>query len=71
MNRNEALSLLQQHVETQRVLRHSMAVEAAMRAYARKYGEDEERWGLIGLLHDIDFEKYPTEHPLRGPELLE
>lgn len=70
MNREEGLALLKTHVETQRVLRHSLAVEAAMKAYARKFGEDEERWGLLGLLHDIDFEKYPEVHPAKAPELL-
>ena len=71
MNRVEALKLLKEHVKTDRLLRHSFAVEAAMVAYARKFGEDENRWGLLGLLHDIDFEKYPEEHPKHAPELLE
>ncbi|MBI9013948.1 MAG: HDIG domain-containing protein [Clostridiales bacterium] len=70
MNRDEGLALLKTHVETQRVFRHSLAVEAAMKAYAKKFGEDEERWGLLGLLHDIDFEKYPDVHPQKAPELL-
>lgn len=70
MTREEAVELLKEHVKTDRVLRHSLAVEAAMIAYAKKFGEDEHRWGLLGLLHDIDFEKYPEEHPNRAPELL-
>jgi len=70
MNRNEALELLKEHVKTDRVLRHSLAVEAAMIAYAKKFDADENRWGLLGLLHDIDFEKYPEEHPAKAPELL-
>ena len=70
MNREEGLKLLKTHVETQRVYRHSLAVEAAMKAYAKKFGEDEEQWGLLGLLHDIDFEKYPEIHPGKAPELL-
>lgn len=70
MNRDEALALLKKHVKTDRLLRHSFAVEAAMIAYARKFGEDEKRWGLLGLLHDIDFEKYPDDHPKHTPELL-
>ncbi len=71
MNRSEALELLKEHVKTDRVFRHSLAVEAAMRSYARKFNADEERWGLLGLLHDIDFEKYPEIHPAKAPELLD
>lgn len=70
MNRSDALELLKEHVETDRVFRHSLAVEGAMRAYARHFQEDVDRWGLIGLLHDIDFEKYPDVHPAKAPELL-
>jgi len=70
MTREDGLALLKTHVETQRVYRHSLAVEAAMKAYAKKYDEDVEKWGLIGLLHDIDFEKYPDIHPAKAPELL-
>jgi putative nucleotidyltransferase with HDIG domain len=70
MNRNEALELLKKHVTSDQLLRHSFAVEAAMVAYAKKFGEDEEKWGNLGLLHDIDFEKYPEEHPDHAPELL-
>ncbi|WP_291569015.1 MULTISPECIES: HDIG domain-containing metalloprotein [unclassified Clostridium] len=71
MERKEALALLKEHVKTDRVLRHSLAVEGAMIAYAIKFGQDEDYWGLLGLLHDIDFEKYPEEHPNRAPEILE
>lgn len=71
MNRNEALELLKEHVKTDRVFRHSLAVEAAMIAYAKKFDKDPERWGLLGLLHDIDFEKYPDLHPAKAPELLD
>jgi putative nucleotidyltransferase with HDIG domain len=71
MKREEALVLLKEHVKTDRVFRHSLAVEAAMIAYGKKFGEDENYWGLLGLLHDIDFEKYPEEHPNRAPEFLE
>ncbi len=71
MTRDQAFVLLQEHVETKRVLKHSLAVEAAMMAYARKFGEDEHYWGLVGLLHDIDFEKYPEEHPMKSPPILE
>lgn len=71
LTRDEAFTLLKEHVETKRVLKHSLAVEAAMRAYARKFEEDENYWGLVGLLHDIDFEKYPEEHPMKAPPILE
>lgn len=71
MKRDEALQLLRTHVKTDRILKHSFAVEAAMIAYARKFNEDEERWGLLGLLHDIDYEKYPEEHPAYAPSILE
>jgi predicted hydrolase (HD superfamily) len=70
MKRNEALELLKEHVKSDQLLRHSFAVEAAMVAYSKKFGEDEEKWGNLGLLHDIDFEKYPDEHPHHAPELL-
>lgn len=70
MNRDTALALLKEHVKSDRLLRHSFAVEAAMSAYAAKFGEDPNRWGLIGLLHDVDFEKYPEIHPQKAPELL-
>lgn len=70
MKRSEALELLKEHVKTDRVLRHSLAVEGAMIAYAKHFDADEEKWGNLGLLHDIDFEKYPEEHPARAPELL-
>lgn len=70
MNREEAVALLKEHVKTERVFRHSLAVEAAMIAYAKKFGEDQSRWGMLGLLHDIDFEEYPEVHPAKAPELL-
>lgn len=71
MLREQAFTLLKEHVETKRVLKHSLAVEAAMIAYAKKFDEDQEYWGLVGLLHDIDFEKYPEEHPMKSPEIFE
>jgi putative nucleotidyltransferase with HDIG domain len=64
------MDILQQHVTGDVLLKHSLAVEAAMRAYAEKFGEDVEYWGAVGLLHDIDFELFPHEHPSHAPELL-
>ena len=68
--RDEALTLLEEWVENENLRKHMLAVEAALRAYARERGEDEERWGLAGLLHDLDWEKYPDEHPLRAAAAL-
>lgn len=77
MNRSEALALVQEYTKNQNLLKHMLAVEAAMRAYAKKFGQDEESWGLAGLLHDFDYEKYPNnahhptqEHPSVGVQLL-
>jgi putative nucleotidyltransferase with HDIG domain len=72
MNRESAFALLQEFVKDQSLIRHMLAVEAAMRAYARKLGHDEERWGIVGLLHDFDYERWPNapDHPLKGSEIL-
>jgi len=69
--REEALTLLKKYTKSESLLKHAFAVEAGMRAYAKKYGEDEDRWAAVGLLHDIDYEMYPEEHPLKGVEILE
>lgn len=71
MTRDDALSLMHEHTASDALRKHMYAVELAMRAYARKLGEDEERWGLVGLLHDFDYEMYPDEHPMKGKEILE
>jgi putative nucleotidyltransferase with HDIG domain len=70
--RADAWALLQEYVSDVSLIRHMLAVEAAMRAYARKLGEDEEKWAVIGLLHDFDYEKWPNppDHPLKGSEIL-
>ena len=68
--REEALALLEEWVESASLRNHMKSVEAAVRFYARKFGEDEELWGLAGLLHDLDWEKYPEEHPLKAVEAL-
>jgi putative nucleotidyltransferase with HDIG domain len=72
MQREQAFALLTEYVSDQSLVRHCLAVEAAMRAYARKFGEDEEKWGVVGLLHDFDYERWPNppDHPLKGSEIL-
>ncbi len=70
MTRDQALSILKEYTQSESLLKHAYAVEAAMRAYAKKFGEDEELWGVVGLLHDFDYEKYPDEHPMKGSEIL-
>jgi putative nucleotidyltransferase with HDIG domain len=72
MNRADAYSLLTEYVTDQGLVRHCLAVEAAMRAYARKLGEDEEGWAIVGLLHDFDYQRWPQppDHPLKGSAIL-
>jgi putative nucleotidyltransferase with HDIG domain len=72
MNRADACSLVTEYTQNPSLIKHMLAVEAAMRAYARKLGEDEERWGIVGLLHDFDYERWPDppNHPLKGSEIL-
>jgi len=70
-SRVKAWSILTTHVHEKPLLNHCQAVEIAMRAYAEKYGEDVEYWGAVGLLHDVDFEKYPEEHPSHTGQILE
>ena len=72
MTREEALALVREYVKNEGLVRHMLSVEAAMRFYAEKFGEDAERWGLIGLLHDFDWEIHPTldQHPQDGAPLL-
>jgi predicted hydrolase (HD superfamily) len=69
-SREEALGLLEEWVENQGLRNHMRSVEAAVRWYARAAGEDEDIWGLAGLLHDLDWEKYPEQHPLRAVDEL-
>jgi putative nucleotidyltransferase with HDIG domain len=73
VNREESWKLLCEWTESDSLRKHMLAVEAAMRAYARKFGADEEKWGITGLLHDMDYEKHPTpdEHPMVGVRELE
>jgi putative nucleotidyltransferase with HDIG domain len=72
MDRAEALSLVREYVKNENLVRHMLAVEAAMRYYAEKFGEDVETWGLTGLLHDFDWEIHPTleQHPQEGAPIL-
>lgn len=72
MTRSDALILLKEYTKSDALLKHMYAVEGAMRAYARKYSEDEETWGITGLLHDFDYEMFPQapDHPQKGSEIL-
>ena len=72
MNYIDALNLMHEYTKSDALRKHMYSVEAPMRAYARTYGEDEETWAIVGVLHDFDYEMYPTipEHPLKGSEIL-
>jgi putative nucleotidyltransferase with HDIG domain len=69
--REEALNLLHRYNDTDSLRKHAYAVEGVMRYIARKYGEDEEKWGVIGLVHDLDYERYPDQHCTKTREILE
>jgi len=73
MTREAAWQLLTEYTKSESLLRHALAVEASMREYARRFGEDEEKWGIVGLLHDFDYERWPdpADHPLKGAAILE
>jgi putative nucleotidyltransferase with HDIG domain len=72
MDRAHAFGLVTEYVKDPGLQRHMLAVEVAMRAYARKLGQDEETWGIVGLLHDFDYERWPNppDHPLQGSAIL-
>ena len=72
LNREEAFRLFKEWNQNEGLVKHGLAMEAALRAYARKFGEDEEKWGITGMLHDIDYERHPTveEHGKVGAETL-
>lgn len=69
-SREEAFDLLRRYTKTDSLIKHALAVEAVMRSMARKRGEDEQRWGVIGLIHDLDWEQYPEQHCQVTPKLL-
>lgn len=72
ITRDQAWAIVTEFTTNPRLLNHMQAVEVCMRAYARRYGEDHEYWGIIGLLHDFDYERYPEppDHPLQGERIL-
>ena len=72
MNREDNLKLLREYVQNESLIRHMLAVEAAVRAYAVKWGEDVDKWATVGLLHDFDYERWPNppDHPLQGSKIL-
>lgn len=69
-NREEALKLLHEYTKTDNLRKHAYAVESVMRYIARKLGEDEEKWGVIGLVHDLDYEQFPDQHCTKTNEIL-
>jgi predicted hydrolase (HD superfamily) len=73
LSRDEAWRLLTEYTKSESLLKHALAVEAAVRGYARKFGEPEIEWSIVALLHDFDYERWPTQedHPFRGCEILE
>ncbi len=68
--REETWTLFRKYNESESLIKHALAVEGVMRYMARKYGEDEEKWGIIGLVHDLDYEKYPDQHCQKTEEIL-
>ena len=69
--REEALALLKEYNQSDSLIRHGLAVEAVMRHFAEKFGHDPEKWGIIGLVHDLDYEKYPEQHCAMSKKILE
>ena len=72
VNRADALELMQEYTQSESLRKHMLAVEASVRGYAREFGENEEEWGIVALLHDFDYERWPSreDHPYRGVEIL-
>ena len=71
-SREEAIALLKEYTKNENLVKHALAVEVAMRDYAERFGEDPEKWGVTGLLHDFDYERYPSlkDHPFKGVKIL-
>ena len=70
LDRAAAWDLLCEYTQSDNLRKHGLAVEAVMRHFARKHGEDQEAWGIVGLIHDFEYERYPDEHPQKGAEIL-
>ena len=72
LSRNDAWALVTEYTQSESLRKHMLGVEAAVRGYARQFGEDEDDWGAVALLHDFDYERYPDQqnHPFRGVEIL-
>ncbi len=72
MSREQDLALVREYTKSESLIKHMLAVEAAMRAYARHYEADEDKWGTVGLLHDFDYERWPNppDHPRQGSKIL-
>lgn len=71
ISREEALDLLKEYNQDESLIRHALATEAVMRRFAGLFGEDVEKWGVVGLIHDLDYERYPEEHCVKVKEILE
>jgi putative nucleotidyltransferase with HDIG domain len=73
VTRDDDLALVREYTKNESLIRHMLSVETALRAYARKLGEDEDKWGRVGLLHDFDYERWPSppDHPLQGSAILQ
>src|ERR671929_657233 len=72
LSRADAYALMTEYTQSDSLRKHMLAVEASVRGYARKFGEDEDDWGVVALLHDFDYERWPTlgDHPVKGSEIL-
>jgi putative nucleotidyltransferase with HDIG domain len=73
LSRDQAWAIVTEHTQSESLRKHMLAVEAAVRGYARQFGQDEDDWGAVALLHDFDYERYPDQenHPFRGVEILQ